>query len=95
MASGQDAVIACSALKESYRQHLRQGDGSVVFVYLKGDYQPVRSRLAERDDHFMKADLLESQYRGLEEPLDAATVDVTPEPAEVVNAVKPALGLSL
>ena len=42
----------------------------------------------------MKADLLESQYRGLEEPLDAATVDVTPEPAEVVKAVKQAFGHS-
>ena len=41
----------------------------------------------------MKADLLESQYRGLEEPVDAATVDVTLEPAAVVRAVRSALGL--
>ncbi len=93
VASGQNAVVACSALREAYRQHLWQGDGSVVFVYLKGDYQFIRSRLADRQDHFMKADLLESQFRTLEEPVDAATVDVTPEPAAVVKAVRLAFGL--
>ncbi len=61
---------------------------------MKGDYQFIRSRLADRQDHFMKADLMESQFRTLEEPVDAATVDVTPEPAEVVKAVKQSLGLS-
>lgn len=94
VASGQNAVVACSALREAYRQHLRRNDTGVVFVYLKGDYQLIGSRLAERADHFMKADLLESQFRILEEPVDAATVDVTPEPAKVVKAVKQALGLS-
>ena len=93
-ASGQDAVIACSALREAYRQHLQQNDAGVVFVFLKGNNQLIGFRLAERADHFMKDDLLESQFRTLEEPVDAAVVDVTPEPAAVVKAVKQALGLS-
>ncbi len=63
-------------------------------MYLKGDYQLIRYRLAERAEHFMKADLLVSQFRTWEEPVDAVTVDVTPEPAEVVKAVQQALGLS-
>ena len=94
LASGQNSIVACSALKKAYRQHLRRNDTEVVFVYLKGDYGLIRSRISERQDHFMKSDLLVSQFRTLEEPVDAATVDVTPEPAEVVKAVKQALGLS-
>ena len=92
VASGQNAVVACSALREGYRQHLRRGDTEVVFVYLKGDYQLIRSRIAERHDHFMKADLLESQFRTLEEPEGVVTVDVSLEPAKIVDAVKKKLG---
>ncbi len=93
VASGQNAVVACSALREAYRQHLWGGDARVVFVYLKGDYELISSRLAERQEHFMKADLLESQYRTLEEPEGVATVDVGLEPVEIVEATKQALGL--
>jgi len=93
VASGQNAVVACSALREAYRQHLWGGDARVVFVYLKGDYELISSRLAERQEHFMKADLLESQYRTLEEPEGVTTLDVGLEPVGIVEATKQALGL--
>ena len=93
VASGQNAVVACSALREAYRRHLWRGDARVVFVYLKGDYGLISSRLAERQDHFTKADLLESQYRTLEEPEGVPTLDVGLEPGEIVEAAKQALGL--
>jgi len=93
VASGQNAVVACSALKEAYRHRLRRGDARVVFVYLKGDYGLINSRLAERQEHFMKADLLESQYGTLEEPEGVPILDVCLEPGEIVEAAKQALGL--
>ncbi len=66
----------------------------MVFVYLKGDDQLIRSRLADRQDHFMKADLLKSQFRTLEEPEEGLTMNVALEPREIVDAVKQSLGLS-
>ena len=94
VASDQNAVMACSALKEEYRHHLRRGDTEVVFVYLKGDDQLIRSRLADRQDHFMNSGLLKSQFRTLEEPEEGLTMNVALEPREIVDAVKQSLGLS-
>ena len=91
--SGQDAVIACSALKQTYREHLLEGSQGTVFVYVKGDYGLIRSRLAQREDHFMKANLLDSQFRTLEEPEGVITIDAVLKPREIVDAVKQALAL--
>ena len=90
---GQDAVIACSALKQAYRDRLQQGDKEVVFAYLKGDYEMITNRLTERQDHFMSADLLESQFSTLEEPKVVLTVDVDQDLPEIVRAVKAGLSL--
>ena len=94
ISDGQNAVIACSALKQTYRDRLRQGNKEVVFIYLKGDYELIRTRLADRHDHFMSADLLGSQFRDLEEPETGITVDAGQDPAVIVNAVRTALTLS-
>ena len=91
--SGQNAVIACSALKQVYRDHLAGGNDAIILVYLKGEYGLIRSRLTDRQDHFMKADLLESQFRTIEEPDGVITLDVTPEPEVIVDAAKKALRL--
>ena len=93
VASGQNAIVACSALREAYRQRLRQDAAEVVFVYLKGEQGLIRSRLAERQDHFMKAGLLESQFRTLEEPEGVVTMDVALNPEDIVGGLKRALGL--
>ena len=84
--SGTSAVITCSALRQSYRFYLLDGvDGDLRLVYLKGDYESMIGRIGARSDHFMKQNMLESQYRALEEPADAIVVDVT-EPPEVIAA---------
>ena len=66
--AGQFLVVSCSALKRSYRDILRQADPRLIFVYLKGEAALIRARLARRQDHFMPAALLESQFQTLEEP---------------------------
>lgn len=91
---GQSAVISCSALKQSYRDRLAANRDEVVFVYLKGDYRLARERLLSRKGHFMKADLLASQFDALEEPEGVLTVDFAQEPDVIVGQIRQALGLS-
>jgi gluconokinase len=88
---GEHAVLACSALKESYRQRLQRG-ADVKFVYLKGDYALIAARLKQRQGHFMNAELLRSQFDTLEEPAgDVLIVDVRPSPDVVARAIRSAL----
>jgi len=77
--AGDNAVIACSALKAAYRDRLAQG-GDMRVVYLKGDAATIEPRVAHRR-HFMPASLLPSQFATLEEPKDAIVVDIR-EPVE-------------
>ena len=89
---GRPAVLACSALKESYRQQLLAGNEGVLVVYLKGSYELIWSRLSQREDHYMKPAMLKSQFETLEEPTDALTLDVAMPVAgivqEIVNHIK-------
>jgi gluconokinase len=77
----ESAVLACSALKESYRRILSGGDPRVRFVYLRADPALLASRLEKRTGHFFTRVLLESQLATLEEPADAIVVDAS-QPAE-------------
>jgi gluconokinase len=88
--SGNPVVVACSALKASYRDVLRDGTGDTAFVYLRGSYALIQQRLRDRSDHFFDADLLASQFDTLEEPdPDTATiVDVDRPPDEIVRAIQ-------
>jgi gluconokinase len=93
-ARGSGAVIACSALKEAYRERLRRGAsevGEVRIVYLKGDAATIASRLASRKGHYMPPALLESQFAALEEPPDAIVVDIRPSTEEQVRQIAAAL----
>jgi len=67
-AAGRDCVVACSALRRVYRERLAGGHDDVRFVYLRGDYDVIASRLAGRTGHYMPVSLLASQFRTLEEP---------------------------
>ncbi|OGQ95605.1 MAG: gluconate kinase [Deltaproteobacteria bacterium RIFOXYD12_FULL_57_12] len=87
------AVLACSALKQSYRAFLRQDDPAIVFVYLQGNALLIRQRLAGRIGHFIAPGLLASQFAELEEPLDALAVDISLGPAEIVKEVVCGFGL--
>lgn len=91
-AGGRHAIFACSALKASYRSFLREG-GDVQCIYLKGDPALIRDRLDQRPGHFMKPQMLESQFAALEEPADCLTVDIRPPPEEVTAAIRQKLTL--
>jgi gluconokinase len=90
---GRSAIVACSALKQVYRDCLRVDRDGVRFVYLKGNYALLRQRLEARQSHFAKANLLASQFEALEEPQDALTVEVGEEPEAVAGLIRRALGL--
>lgn len=86
---GQPAVVACSALKRSYRERLRQGREKVIFVHLEGDYALIRRRMAAREGHFMEAEMLRSQFRTLERPGEdeAITVSVGADVEAIVGEI--------
>jgi gluconokinase len=91
IAEGRNVVLACSALKQSYRDDLR-ASSDVKFVYLKGSYELFSQRVRARKGHFAKADLLSSQFATLEEPMDAITVDAALLPEQIVAEVRRQLG---
>jgi gluconokinase len=86
---GQSGVLACSALKQSYRKTLARclPPGSVLFVWLDGAKELIAGRLAERKNHYMNPGLLESQFATLEPPSDALRVVNDREPDAVVNEI--------
>jgi gluconokinase len=75
--AGRHPVLACSALKESYRARLLDGKTGVEIIYLKGTYDLLLARMSKRQGHFMKAEMLKSQFETLEAPKDALTLDVS------------------
>lgn len=81
--SGYHAVISCSALKQEYRSQLQFDSGLIKLVYLKGSEALIKKRLLSRSGHFMKAELLASQFEALEEPEDALIVDITQSPEQI------------
>jgi gluconokinase len=80
-------VLACSALKESYRQQLLEENEGVQIVYLKGTYELVWSRIALRQDHYMKSNMLRSQFEALEEPTEALTLDISRPVGDIVQEI--------
>ncbi len=87
LAAGEHGVVACSALKQKYRDILRVDPQQVRFVYLKGTYDLIWERMLKRRNHYMKASMLASQFATLEEPADALTYEITQTPEAIVNAV--------
>jgi gluconokinase len=85
--AGKTVVLACSALKQRYRDILKAGRADVRFVHLKGPEALIRPRLAQRRGHYMPASLLDSQFAALEEPADAITVSVEGTPDQIVAEI--------
>ena len=83
---GEHLVVACSALKQCYRQLLAQ-DVAIVWIYLKAGPEVIRGRLCNRRLHYMQADMLCSQFADLEEPADAIVIDATAAPASIVHSI--------
>jgi gluconokinase len=87
---GRTLVVGCSALEQSSRAMLARGV-PIAWVYLNGPIDLIRARLRQRTGHFMKEDMLASQFNALEEPSDAIVVDVSQSPREIVEHVLTAL----
>jgi gluconokinase len=92
LARDEHAVLACSALKESYRAYLLF-DERVQLVYLKGDHELIAARLQQRSDHFMKPQMLDSQFATLEEPAQGLHIDVSLSPEEIIQLIRQRLGV--
>ena len=94
-ARGENAILACSAIKEVYRRKLAGGDGATRFVYLKAEYDLIFARLRARPGHYFKESLLRSQFDALEEPGPGAAlvVDAALPPEEIVARIRRELGL--
>jgi gluconokinase len=95
--AGGHGVVACSALKRAYRDILIDGRPDVRLVFHKGDQELIARRIAARDDHFMPASLLDSQFAALEEPAadeHPITVSIAPHPREIVDAIVAKLGIA-
>jgi len=80
-------VLACSALKERYRQQLMNGNEGVQLVYLKGSYDLIWSRMLARKEHYMKPHMLQSQFDALEEPTNALTIEISVPVDEIIQEI--------
>ena len=83
----EPGVLACSAIKERYRQQLMEGNDCVQLVYLKGSYDLIWSRMETRTDHFMKPNMLKSQFDALEEPTNALTIDISMPVKKILSKI--------
>jgi 6-phosphogluconate dehydrogenase len=82
-----NAILACSALKESYRKILMPIGINIKWVFLKGEFDLINQRLNQRTNHYMKSGLLKSQFEDLEVPNYAFTIDINNNPDFIVNQI--------
>lgn len=92
IASKVNVVLACSALKRSYREELSGGqrltdEGAIRFVYLKGSYDLILARIRSRHGHFATASILKSQMADLEEPENAIAVEIDKTPEAITDEI--------
>jgi len=92
IASGKNVVLACSALKRTYRARLCAGP-QVQFVYLRGSAELIADRLRSRQGHFANDSILASQLADLEEPDKAFTAQITDTPERIVEEIRKGLHL--
>jgi gluconokinase len=98
LAAGYHPILACSALKEKYRARVLKDVMGMAVIYLKGRYELIRSRLLAREGHYMKENMLQSQFDALEEPEDAVVLDIGMSMDQVLDTIfkrYPALDRSL
>lgn len=89
----RNVVLACSALKRSYREVL-QINSNVKLVYLKGSYELLRGRLRARKGHYAGEQILAGQFADLEEPADAITIDAAQSPEQIVAEIRKRFALA-
>jgi gluconokinase len=93
LARGESGIVTCSALKEQYRAAAIPDPARVKLVHLAGDFDLILERMNARKDHFMKPEMLQSQFAALEPPEHALTVNIEKTPDEIVAEIRRAIGL--
>ena len=88
---GRPGIIACSALKQAYRERLQRGAKAVCFVYLKGSYELILERLRARHGHYMKPEMLRSQFETMQEPQGVPAIDIGQTPEAIMKQIRQAL----
>jgi len=91
-ARGESAVLACSALKQAYRNRLAAGLDRCEFVFLNGSFDLIHGRIAARQHRYMPPSLLQSQFAALEPPARAIAVDVAQPPERCIEEISAVLG---
>ncbi len=85
--ANKSLILASSALKAKYRQTLGAERDDVVFVYLKGSFDLIYSRMQNRNQHYMRAEMLHSQFDALEEPQNALTISIEKPVEQIVKEI--------
>lgn len=96
LAAGCNAVFTCSGLKEKYRRVLLAGAVSatagssprIALVYLASDYETILARVSGRQGHYMKAQMVQSQFAALEVPADAVSIDARMPPDTIIAEIR-------
>jgi gluconokinase len=88
-----NVVLACSALRESYRKQLVLDGDRIHVIYLKGSHELIQQRLHQRHHHYMGENLLNSQFETLEEPTNAVFIDIAQSPQAIVQSIRLQLNL--
>jgi gluconokinase len=91
-AQHKNGIVASSALKEQYRQILLTSSETKL-VYLRGSYDLIYSRMQHRPGHYMKPEMLQSQFATLEDPKDAIVVDISLSAAQIVSTIRQKLAI--
>jgi gluconokinase len=88
LSADRHPVLACSALKEAYRTQLLEGLEGMAIIYLKGSYDLIWRRMAVRERHYMKPQMLQSQFDILQEPKDAVVLDVEMPVKDMLDTIR-------
>ncbi|NEN92322.1 MAG: gluconokinase [Okeania sp. SIO3H1] len=91
--NNKNIILACSALKKAYRHLLIKDSQNIKLVYLKGSFDLLTQRLKERENHFLKVEMLRSQIDELEEPEEAIIIDIdaVKSPKYIINSIRNSL----
>ena len=84
---GESVIVACSALKQVYRQVLRAQNPDLIFVHLDGDYDLILQRMQARENHFMQAEMLKSQFDVLESLQNGVRIDIKKSIEEIMDEI--------
>jgi len=87
LAAGRHPILACSALKQQYRVQLLQGLDGMDLIFLKGTFDLIWSRMSARQGHYMKPEMLRSQFATLEEPQHVFVLDISMTVEDMIDTI--------